>query len=397
MNKGNFYWWVGVVEDRNDPLKLGRYRVRIMGYHNERKDVQPIDDLPWAHCLLPVTAASNNGVSETPNLLEGSWVFGFFQDGIHSQIPIIMGTTLGLPQIPDEEPPDFIGMRDTVPEKEDDAEFEGQQTRDKQPRKLQTRTLNGGGEDSTFKEEFGSKDARQPQADGHRDEYDLVEFLDERGETGGDLSPLATETDTVSNAFDENSKDSDFVGSERIVKHKIDTLDKFVPIANPLEDAEDSLKTFLPENLCCTSSGGNTDRYDGVDKGGEGDCAKRREEDYETEVDKAGIGEIDQEITSIQSPDQPRFEASNNAKAWDEPSTQMYPVYPHNRVFETESGHVIEWDDTPGQERLHEFHRTGTFREIHPDGTFIMDTNGTLITGTWKSEGDKLTLTLDEP
>ena len=34
-NNANFYWWFGVVEDRNDPLRLGRGRVRIIGYHTE--------------------------------------------------------------------------------------------------------------------------------------------------------------------------------------------------------------------------------------------------------------------------------------------------------------------------------------------------------------------------
>ena len=32
-NAGQFYWWFGVVEDRDDPLRMGRCRVRIMGYH----------------------------------------------------------------------------------------------------------------------------------------------------------------------------------------------------------------------------------------------------------------------------------------------------------------------------------------------------------------------------
>ena len=35
---GDFVWWQGVVEDRNDPLKLGRCRVRILGYHTDNKE-----------------------------------------------------------------------------------------------------------------------------------------------------------------------------------------------------------------------------------------------------------------------------------------------------------------------------------------------------------------------
>jgi len=43
-------------------------------------------------------------------------------------------------------------------------------------------------------------------------------------------------------------------------------------------------------------------------------------------------------------------------------------VYPFNKVTETESGHIVEFDDTPGSERINIFHRSGTFEEIHPNG-----------------------------
>ena len=29
-----FIWWMGVLENRIDPLKLGRCQVRIFGWHN---------------------------------------------------------------------------------------------------------------------------------------------------------------------------------------------------------------------------------------------------------------------------------------------------------------------------------------------------------------------------
>src|SRR5690606_27842283 len=35
------------------------------------------------------------------------------------------------------------------------------------------------------------------------------------------------------------------------------------------------------------------------------------------------------------------------------------------------SGHVIELDDTPGAERVHLFHRAGSFIEFHPNGTVV--------------------------
>jgi hypothetical protein len=54
-----------------------------------------------------------------------------------------------------------------------------------------------------------------------------------------------------------------------------------------------------------------------------------------------------------------------------EPETPFAAQYPYNHVRETESGHVKEYDDTPGFERIHEYHRSGTFYEVHPDGTRV--------------------------
>lgn len=43
--------------------------------------------------------------------------------------------------------------------------------------------------------------------------------------------------------------------------------------------------------------------------------------------------------------------------------------YPYNNVTATESGHLFELDDTPGAERVHVYHRTGSHIEMRPDGT----------------------------
>ena len=59
----------------------------------------------------------------------------------------------------------------------------------------------------------------------------------------------------------------------------------------------------------------------------------------------------------------------------DEPSTQ----YPENQVKETSSGHIIEYDDTNGRERVMIRHRTGSGVEMRADGTVILSsTNNTL-------------------
>jgi hypothetical protein len=95
---GNFYWWFGVVEDRNDPLKLGQVKVRIFGLHTPNRAVLPTDQLPWAYPIQPITSAANSGVGGSPTgPVEGTVVFGFFRDGPNMQEPAIIGTIGGQP------------------------------------------------------------------------------------------------------------------------------------------------------------------------------------------------------------------------------------------------------------------------------------------------------------
>lgn len=55
----------------------------------------------------------------------------------------------------------------------------------------------------------------------------------------------------------------------------------------------------------------------------------------------------------------------------DQPPPAYAAVYPFNRVTETESGHIQEFDDTPGAERIHTYHRSGTFNEIDAGGNQV--------------------------
>lgn len=89
--KNGFIWWIGVVEDRKDPLKIGRCRVRCAGWHADDKSRLPTKDLPWASLSLPV----NNSNTYTPK--EGDMVFGFFFDGENAQEPVILGVLPGIP------------------------------------------------------------------------------------------------------------------------------------------------------------------------------------------------------------------------------------------------------------------------------------------------------------
>ena len=110
MGLDGFVWFIGVVENRNDPAKLGRVQVRCLGFHTEDLTDIPSADLPWAHVMMPVTDPSMQGLGNTPSfLVEGSWVVGFFRDANEKQQPVIMGS---LPGNPLNEPDITKGFND---------------------------------------------------------------------------------------------------------------------------------------------------------------------------------------------------------------------------------------------------------------------------------------------
>jgi len=105
---GSFYWFIGQVADdstwreNQNPGKFEeisempawgyRYKVRIIGHHDQDESDITAEQLPWAQVMYPVTAGTGHGGSyQTPAIKQGSFVFGFFLDGKDQQTPIIMG------------------------------------------------------------------------------------------------------------------------------------------------------------------------------------------------------------------------------------------------------------------------------------------------------------------
>ena len=249
MGFDGFIWFQGVVEDRRDPLKLGRVRVRCLGIHTEEKSQINTTSLPWAHVLMPVTSASISGIGQSPTgLVEGTWVLGFFRDGDACQEPVIIGS---LPGIPEEKARTDRGFYD--PRTKELTE---------DPRKIEKRLYGFGGTGETFEDE--------PQA---------YNFPRVTHPFGCELN----EPDTNRLARNDGALDS-------IIQHKLDTRDL-------------NVKTAL-------GAGGT----------------------------------------------------------WSEPPSAYSTQYPYNHVRETESGHIEEYDDTPGCERTHRWHRTGTSEEVGPKG-----------------------------
>jgi len=98
----------------------------------------------------------------------------------------------------------------------------------------------------------------------------------------------------------------------------------------------------------------------------------------------AGISETnklaqgDARGTIVQDKNKNRMKGAKlpGGEAWDEPESAFRGAYPYNKVTQTESGHIIEVDDTPGSERLHIYHRSGTYVEIDSNGSMVKRTKG---------------------
>ena len=137
VGRDGFQWWIGQIPNadvwqmnipgtrvtgNNQVAGFGqRYKVRIMGYHTANATELTDEDLPWASVMYPVTAGSgNNGSSQSVNLLQGDFVYGFFLDGEDGQQPVIMGVAgfneyqAVMKNVPDTKFVPFLGLKPGV-------------------------------------------------------------------------------------------------------------------------------------------------------------------------------------------------------------------------------------------------------------------------------------------
>ncbi len=266
MGQDGFEWFVGVVEDRNDPSTLGRVRVRCLGYHSSSVVDLPTTDLPWAHVMHPVTDPCMHGMGNTPSfLLEGSYVVGFFRDPEKQQL-VIMGT---LPGTPREAADPSSGFNDPRSKNAKQEAFKGDPVYGPYPLDGDTYTMKSG-------HEIGEPDTNRL-AQGRTSETHTSLINRRTNRLSGDFAiPIATQ-----------------------------------PFLKSVSDeaVQETRGTF-------------------------------------EEPQPKGISSTAEPYTSGQ--------------------------YPYNHVFESESGHIREIDDSPGAERLFTQHKSGTFEEIHPDGTKVV-------------------------
>ena len=256
MGKDGFHWFIGVVEDRNDPLKVGRVRVRAVGYHTENKTILPTEDLPWATVMTSTESSGMSGLGTTPHFLVlGTHIVGFFRD-VDCQEPVILGA---LPGAPGQYGNPNVGFADPTRRSEDTSEVD-------------------------YNRSYYPKTPEE-----------------------SDINELARGVLTATNPnFREGTRHVDVAAAGR---------DQFtVPTVN--EDLTIDAVTF------------NTFS-------------------------------------------EPRVANSDNTI-----SGTYKPTYPLNHVYETETGHLLEFDDTPDHARINIFHNSGTYMELSKNGTRVNHTAG---------------------
>jgi len=230
LGRNGFLWFVGVVEDRQDPQKVGRVRVRALGYHTSDKVKLPTGDLPWSQVVLPITSSGISGLGQTPlGLVEGSWVWGYFRDGEEAQQPLILGSLPGKPVELSNTEKGFYDPNGTYPKYKDEP----------------------------------------------------------------DTNRLA--------------------------------------VAN--EDIEHLSLTLRKAT-----------RITGIATA-----------DFNSHTNADGASTMD----------------ASDGDTFDQPEIPYNASYPFNHVYESESGHLIEYDDTAGNERIHQRHRTGTSYEVDASGNKV--------------------------
>lgn len=92
--------YFGVIEDNNDPQKMGRCKVRIVGVHPEDKDILPTEHLPWAIPIMDFSSDANSSSYKPP--VKGTRIAGYFQDNT-MQMFFMLGTIpVNFTELPDK-------------------------------------------------------------------------------------------------------------------------------------------------------------------------------------------------------------------------------------------------------------------------------------------------------
>jgi GH24 family phage-related lysozyme (muramidase) len=435
--------YTGCVENRQDPLKLGRCQVRVVGLHNSDKTQLKTEDLPWAYPMQPLTSAGISGIGHTPlGPVEGSWVVVMFRDDDEQQ-PIILGTIGGIPQAHgtiDQDNDQMILKEDGML-----AGSDGQTTTNTNGDTVTNTSSTPGEEDVGLN--LASKYTPSSDAINLIKQYEGLRLTAYQDSVG--IWTIGYGTTTINGvAVYEGQTITQAQADEYLLDHIENNVS---PIINTKVKAP--ITQSMYDALCCFTynlgSGNlskstllkelNTTKYldtatsfldynkaGGVVLAG---LTKRRSAEKDLFL-KDGIPSISGDLTPVQGVNPP-VDSSNTSsglnnggaavvmgfkdpkgkyplylnepdtnklarhedikktivykkelarekdvltaagKTWDQAHIPYNASYPYNHVFMTESGHIMEFDDTQYSERVHIYHKSGTFTEIDANGTQV--------------------------
>lgn len=455
--------YIGVIEDRNDPLKLGRCKVRVIGLHTHDASKLPTADLPWAVPMQPTTSAALSGIGTTPlGLIEGTSVIVMFQDE-DKQYPIILGSIGGIPQSSSSDVSTDDGtikikidgeIKQTNTQSNVLLDSSGNAVVDSSGNPVQTTPVD---EQAPLENTNKLKRASEfsPSAncisiikrfEGIR----LQAYQDSVGVwtigygttriNGVPVQPGMTITQQQAEQYLLNDLNNDFVPTVHtntralITQSMFDALCSFTYNVGGGNLRKSTLLKDLNGNkyLDCAAGFSIWNQAGGVVLQGlinrrtaekdlflaegipnsAGELPPQQEQANQDTQSAGGFNSADSSSAATQSssstlgfgdpnrkyplyfdePDTNRLarheeinktvvykkEASvikgvevSDGSTWDQSPIPYNAQYPFNHVMQSESGHIMEFDDTPNSERIHIYHKSGTFTEIDANGTRV--------------------------
>lgn len=412
-------FYFGIVEDRSDPLKLGRCKVRIVGLHSPKKTDIPTDDLPWAYPIQPIISAGISGVGYAPvGLVEGSWVCVTFRDE-SKQIPIILGSVGGIPTDGKESveykttnemtsitPPkmidsysaDVIGRIKSLETFKSKAVF--LDTEDQDVKNYVSAEANEseeyaelindttgyyvGGYKNRALNGFPLKEDQQiTQADSEtqlKKEADLfltvIKSLVRAPITQSMMDALVIFVHGIGINRFRRSKVLSELNSGNYEQAAVNLLEEY-------DTDKDKKRRAIEKTLFLKDPLPGQEQQQGqkitVEQSAIGDNAFNQPTGkyplYKNEPDTNKLARHEDVGNTIvafkESARVTGIAQANGTGAWDQPNVPYNADYPFNKVFASETGHVLEFDDTPSSERVHLYHRKGTFVEMDCNGSQI--------------------------
>lgn len=469
-------FYIGIAEDRDDPLFLGRCRVRIVGVHTADKAELPTEGLPWATPVQSITSAAVSGIGNSPTgIVESSQVLIIFTDPDSKQQPLILGTIAGIPVKANIYDDDFKGSvprisNETPTSKTEPYLGEGEV---EVPQVVgEIGSLSSNQVDklmAALRQRESSNNYKAVNSLGYTGAYQfgcaMLEDLgyiksgtwakykrnkvlvDTQGIWSGKNGITSQQLFLNSNSVQDSAARSELnLWYKRMVKGGLASsqtppaeLSGLLAVAHLKGTGSGGVRDFLRNQATTDAYGTSPTEYyrlgfKCVDSGGdiviptEDNVTVSKRSKAITSIgsaktsDGAGIGISPETIAKgnpskfgftdpsqkypldnhLNEPDTNRLARSQSIKktivseketnratkisiantdySWDQPYVPYNAQYPFNHVSQSESGHIHEIDDTPGFERLHTYHRAGTFSEIDLTGSEVNRIVGSKVT-----------------